>query len=78
MADHTLFNQEDTFHLLYYLDQLSVFSRGGSTYFECLRRYIRSSAGHFEADQDFTNIIDTFYETVRLGLTQMLAQEFLV
>ncbi|KAJ2960547.1 hypothetical protein NQZ79_g4159 [Umbelopsis isabellina] len=76
--DHSLFSQEDTFHLLYYLDQLSVFSRGGSAYFECLRRYIRSSAGHFEADQDITNIIDTFYQTVRVGLTQMLAQEFLV
>jgi hypothetical protein len=77
--DHASFNQDDTFQLLHYLEQLTVFSRGNSAYFKNIQRYIQSTQSDplSETEQDLADMINTFYETVRFGLTRMLAHEFL-
>lgn len=80
LIDHASFNQDDTFQLLHYLEQLTVFSRGNSAYFKSIQQYIQNARSDALSDteQDLADIIDTFYETVRFGLTRMLAHEFLV
>lgn len=77
--DHASFNQDDTFQLLHYLEQLTVFSRGNSAYFKNIQRYMQNTRidSHSDTEHDLADMIDTFYETVRFGLTRMLAHEFL-
>ncbi|GAB5589407.1 hypothetical protein Unana1_04307 [Umbelopsis nana] len=77
--DNSTFNQEDTFQLLHYLEQLCVFSRGSPVFFNSIPRYIQRmrSDSVSATEQDLADMVDTFYETVRFGLTRMLAHEFL-